>query len=138
MRARVLASEGIDILRTPPQAPTPTRTRRDGCARYGTSASTGSPPLLLTTLAEYVTHYNEHRPHQARYQGIRLAQTAMIILLVDRGRRMETLLLARCFPATIAADTRSRVPTKAPPTDQPLRRLPHWRGLWTEPRPPRR
>ncbi|MEU5939687.1 hypothetical protein ABZ807_10900 [Micromonospora sp. NPDC047548] len=32
----------------------------------------------------------------------------------------------------------SHVPTKAPPRDQPLRRLPHWRGLWTEPRPPRR
>ncbi|MBM0255543.1 hypothetical protein [Micromonospora sp. 4G55] len=42
-----------------------------------------------------------------------------------------------CSPATIAANTGSRVPTNAPPTDQPLRRLPHWRGFWTEPRPPR-
>jgi hypothetical protein len=27
-----------------------------------------NPRHLLATLSEYVAHYNEHRPHQGRYQ----------------------------------------------------------------------
>jgi putative transposase len=69
---QVLTEEGIKIVRTPPRAPRANahaerwvRTVRRECldriliydARH-----------LLTTLTEYVAHYNEHRPHQGRAQ----------------------------------------------------------------------
>jgi putative transposase len=68
----VFASEGIAILRTPPQAPranayaerwvgTLRRECLDRMLTYGQRH-------LLATLADYVAHYNHHRPHQGRNQ----------------------------------------------------------------------
>jgi len=68
----VFTSEGIEIVRTPPQAPRANayaerwvRTVRRNCLDrmliYGRRH-------LLTTLTGYVRHCNDHRPHQGRNQ----------------------------------------------------------------------
>ena len=68
----VFTAEGIRVLRTPPQAPRANahaerwvRTARRECLDrmliYGQRH-------LMAVLDEYVTHYNEHRPHQGRGQ----------------------------------------------------------------------
>jgi transposase InsO family protein len=68
----VFASEGIDILRSPPQAPRANayaerwvRTARRECLDR---VLIYSPRHLLAVLGEYVAHYNWHRPHQSRQQ----------------------------------------------------------------------
>jgi transposase InsO family protein len=64
--------EGIEILRSPPQAPranayaerwvrTVRRESLDRMLIY-------SPRHLLGVLGEFVAHYSEHRPHQSRDQ----------------------------------------------------------------------
>ena len=68
----VFTSEGIEVLRSPPQAPranayaerwvcTVRRECLDRMLIY-------QPRHLLAVLGEYVEHYNEHRPHQGRDQ----------------------------------------------------------------------
>src|SRR3954454_17942083 len=68
----VFSSEGIEVLRSPPQAPRANayaercvRTVRRECLDrmliYG-------PRHLLGVLGKFVVHYNEHRPHQSRDQ----------------------------------------------------------------------
>jgi transposase InsO family protein len=68
----IFTSEGIKVLRSPPRAPRANayaerwvRTVRRECLDrmliYG-------PRHLLGVLGEFVTHYNEHRPHQGRDQ----------------------------------------------------------------------
>lgn len=65
----VLATEGIEIMRTPPRANAYAerwvRTVRREC--FGRMLIYNRRHLLAT-LGEYVAHYNDHRPHQARYQ----------------------------------------------------------------------
>ena len=68
----VFATEGIEILRTPPRAPRANayaerwvRTARRECLDR---ILTYNPRHLLATLDEYVQHYNQHRPHQGREQ----------------------------------------------------------------------
>jgi putative transposase len=68
----VFTSEGIEVLRSPPQAPRANayaerwvRTvRREWLERM----LIYNPRHLLGVLAEFVVHYNEHRPHQNRDQ----------------------------------------------------------------------
>lgn len=68
----VFTAEGIDILRTPPSAP-----RANAYAERWVSTVRRecldrmliyNPRHLRAVLDEYVTHYNEHRPHQGRSQ----------------------------------------------------------------------
>ena len=68
----VFTAEDIRIVRTPPQAPRANafaerriRTTRRECLDH---TLIHGERHLLTTLDEYVTHYNGHRPHQARQQ----------------------------------------------------------------------
>jgi len=68
----VFTSEGIEVLRSPPEAPRRTRTRNGGYARCAGSACTGvqiySQRHLLAVLDEFVEHYNEDWPDQGRDQ----------------------------------------------------------------------
>jgi transposase InsO family protein len=68
----VFSSEGIEVLRSPPQAPRANayaerwvRTVRRECLDR---MLIYNPRRLLAVLAEFVEHYNEHRPHQSRNQ----------------------------------------------------------------------
>jgi putative transposase len=68
----VFASEGIGILRTPVRAPERTIAER----RIGTVRRELLDRMLITSrrhftavLAEYVAHFNDHRPHRALHQA---------------------------------------------------------------------
>jgi len=91
----VFTSEGIEILRSPPQAPRANayaerwvRTVRRECLDR---ILIYNPRHLLATLGEYVAHYHEHRPHQGRQQrppgAADPAPTAVVDLAAARIRR---------------------------------------------------
>jgi transposase InsO family protein len=94
----VFTSEGIEILRTPPQAPRANayaerwvRTLRRECLDrmliYGQRH-------LLATLANFVAHYNDHRPHQGRNQmppNADMLPTPVADLAAARVRRTKIL-----------------------------------------------
>jgi transposase InsO family protein len=68
----VFTAEGIEVLRSPPQAPRANayaqrwvRTVRRECLDR---MLIYSPRHLLAALGEFVAHCNEHRPHQGRHQ----------------------------------------------------------------------
>jgi putative transposase len=68
----VFTTQGVRIVHTPAQAPRANafaerwiRTARRECLDH---TLIHGERHLLTTLSEYVVHYNEHRPHQARQQ----------------------------------------------------------------------
>ncbi len=68
----VFTSEGIEILRSPPRVPRANayaerwvRTVRRECLDRLLIYNLRH---LLAVLGEFVTHYNEHRPHQSRHQ----------------------------------------------------------------------
>jgi transposase InsO family protein len=97
----VFISEGIEILRSPPQAPRANayaerwvRTVRRECLDR---ILIYNPRHLLACLGEYVAHYNEHRPHQGRQQrppdAADPAPTAVVDLTTARIRR-KTILTA--------------------------------------------
>jgi hypothetical protein len=94
----VFTSEGIEVLRSPPQAPRANvyaerwvRTVRRECLDrmliYG-------PRHLLAVLAEFVVHDNEHRSHQSRDQrppAATDAPAAVVDLASARVRRRKIL-----------------------------------------------
>jgi putative transposase len=68
----IFASEGLKIVKTPPQTP-----RANCCAeRWIRTARTECTDRMLifderhlrSVLSEYTGHYNHHRPHQSRQQ----------------------------------------------------------------------
>src|SRR4051794_22221841 len=94
----VFTSEGIEVLRSPPQAPRANayaerwvRTVRRECLDR---TLIYHPRHLLAVLAEFVEHYNEHRPHQSRDQHPPDATDtgpAAVDLAATRVRRRKTL-----------------------------------------------
>jgi putative transposase len=94
----VFASEGIEVLRSPPQAPRANayaerwvRTVRRECLDR---ILIYHPRHLLAVLAEFVEHYNEHRPHQSRDQhppDATDAGPAVVDLARTRVRRRKIL-----------------------------------------------
>ena len=68
----VFTTQGVQIVRTPTQAPRANtfteRWIRTARREYLNHTHIHGERNLLTTLSEYVIHYNEHRPHQAQQQ----------------------------------------------------------------------
>jgi putative transposase len=94
----VFTSEGIEVLRSPPQAPRANayaerwvRTVRRECLDR---MLIYNPRHLLVILGEFLTHYNEHRPHQSRDQRPPHATNsgpAAVNLATARVRRRKIL-----------------------------------------------
>jgi putative transposase len=94
----VFTSEGIEVLRSPPQAPRANayaerwvRTVRRECLDR---LLIYTPRHLLGVLGEFVVHYNEHRPHQNRDQRppqATEAGPAVVDLASARVRRRKIL-----------------------------------------------
>jgi putative transposase len=94
----VLTGAGLGILRTPARAPRANafakrwiRSARRECLDH---VLVHGERHLLATLGEYIVHYNQHRPHQARQQLSPHTQTApspIINLAAARVRRRTIL-----------------------------------------------
>jgi transposase InsO family protein len=95
----VFATEGIEVLRTPPRAPRANayaerwvRTVRRECLDRMLIYNRRH---LLATLGGYVAHYNEHRPHQARHQqppnATNIPPRPVVDLTAARVRRRRIL-----------------------------------------------
>jgi putative transposase len=94
----VFTSEGIEVLRSPPREPRANayaerwvRTVRCECLDR---MLIYHPRHLLGVLGEFVTHYNEHRPHQGRGQRHPAATgtgPAIVDLASARVRRRKIL-----------------------------------------------
>jgi transposase InsO family protein len=95
----VFTSEGIEVLHSPPQSPRANayaerwvRTVRRECLDR---MLIYSPRHLLGVLADFVEHYNEHRPHQSRHQRPPNASDTGPAVVVDltsaRVRRRKIL-----------------------------------------------
>jgi putative transposase len=94
----VFTSEGIEVLRSPPQAPRAdayaerwVRTVRRECLDR---MLIYNPGHLLAVLDEFVEHYNVHRPHQSRDQRPPAAMDsapAVVGLVSARVRRRKIL-----------------------------------------------
>lgn len=95
----VFTAEGLEVLRSPPQAPRANayaerrvRTARRECLDR---ILIYNPQHLLATLGEFVAHYNEHRPHQGRHQrppnATDTASAAVVDLATARIRRRRVL-----------------------------------------------
>ena len=95
----VFTSEGIEVIRSPPQAPranayaerwvcTVRRECLDRMLIY-------NPRHLLAVLGEFVMHYNERRPHQSRDQrppsAMDTGPAAVVDLGATRVRRRKVL-----------------------------------------------
>jgi transposase InsO family protein len=95
----VFTTEGIEVLRSPPQAPRANayaerwvRTVRRECLDR---ILIYNPWHLLATVGEFVAHYNEHRPHQSRHQrppnAADTPPTPVVDLATARIRRRKIL-----------------------------------------------
>jgi transposase InsO family protein len=95
---QVFTADGIKIVRTPPRAPRANayaerwvRTVRRECLDR---ILIYNPRHPLTTLTEYVAHYNEHRPHQGRDQrppALETLPAPVTDLTTGRVRRRKVL-----------------------------------------------
>jgi transposase InsO family protein len=96
---QVFTTEGIEVLRSPPQAPRANayaerwvRTVRRECLDR---MLIYNPRHLLVIRGEYVAHYNEHRPHQGRHQcppgAADAAPAAVVNLAAARLHRRKIL-----------------------------------------------
>jgi putative transposase len=95
----VFTAEGVEVLRTPPQARRANayaerwvRTVRRECLDR---ILIYNPRHLLTILGEYMVHYNEHRPHQGRRQrppdAMDTTPAPVVDLVAARVRRRKVL-----------------------------------------------
>jgi len=91
----VFAAEGIDVLKSPPQAP-----RANSFAErwVGTVRRECTDRILIvgerhlaTILAEYTSHYNEHRPHRSLGQRPPRPPSDVADLATARVRRRPIL-----------------------------------------------
>ena len=92
----VFTSEGIEVLRSPPQAPRANayaerwvRTVRRECLDR---MLIYNPRHLLAVLGEFIAHYNEHRPHQSRDQRPPDATDGTVIDLDSARVRRRTVV----------------------------------------------
>ena len=91
----VFTAAGIEVIRTPPQAPRATAfaerwvgTVRRECTDRMLIAGERH---LTAVLASYTSHYNEHRPHRSLGQGPPEPRADVTDLAADRVRRRRIL-----------------------------------------------
>ena len=89
----VMADAGVEVVKTPPQAP-----RANAYAErwVGTARRECTDRLLITgrrhltiVLDEYITHYNQHRPHRALGLQAPDPSTDPIVVGEDRSGRLH-------------------------------------------------
>jgi putative transposase len=90
----VLTAEGIDVIKTPPQAPQANSyaerwvgtVRRECTDRMRIVGERH----LATVLAEYTSHYNDHRPHRSLGQRSPNPPPRFVDLTVARIKRRRS------------------------------------------------
>jgi putative transposase len=107
----ILASEGLEVVRTPPQTP------RANCyaERWVRTARTECTDRMLiyderhlrSVLGEYAGHYNRHRPHQSRQQRPpdHDAQAAAPLNLPVRRRKILGGVISEYYQAALQTPT---------------------------------
>ncbi len=113
----IFASEGLKIMKTPPQTPRANcfaeRWVRSACGECTDRILIYGVRNLQSVLREYAGHYNRHRPHQSRQQRQPDHDDQVTVRLDQSVQRRKVLggVINECYRAALADPTNPRSET---------------------------